>query len=388
MSQRFRNWALAGWAALTVAVLALHVVWPQPGIEGDYWPWVVGLMVFPVAAALILAKRPGNGVGRALGVVGMATFVIFFMHWYAVNYLDSPLSRPAEVLSTVAVVPQFAGMVALLHLFPTGRPISKWHARTFTVFVSLVAAAAVLQLLQPGPLWATGRPNPFGIAPEWTRPAVVDEGGLFDVLLTVFGLLGIGSLIARWRRARPVERAQLRWFLAAAVATAVMLSLMDALPEGDNRLVDAIAGAIVAAVAFWSLPAAIVVAITRYRLYEIDQLISRTATYAVVVGVLVTVYAGGVFLLSSLLPLQGDLPIAASTLAVAALFNPLRRRVQHRVDRRFNRPRYDATREVEQFASRLRTQLDADDLTDDLLGVVARTVQPATASLWIRGGRR
>src|SRR5919106_2530625 len=134
MSQRVRNWALAGWALFTVGVLALHVVWPQPGQEVGYWPWAVGLMAFPVAAALILAKLPGNGVGRALGVVGTATLGIFFPWWYAVSYLDSPLSRLAEVLSDVADVPQFGGMIALMHLFPTGRPLNGLHPRVFTVF--------------------------------------------------------------------------------------------------------------------------------------------------------------------------------------------------------------------------------------------------------------
>jgi hypothetical protein len=135
----------------------------------------------------------------------------------------------------------------------------------------------------------------------------------------------------------------------------------------------------------WALPAAITVAILRYRLYEIDRLVSRTVSYAVVIGMLVAVYAGGVFLLRSLLPVEGDLAVAASTLAVAALFNPLRRRVQKRVDRRFNRPRYDAEREVERFAGRMRTDLDLDDVTGDLLGVVTMTVQPAAATVWIRG---
>lgn len=129
---------------------------------------------------------------------------------------------------------------------------------------------------------------------------------------------------------------------------------------------------------------AIAVAITRYRLYDIDRLISRTVTYALVVGVLAAVYAAGIFLLRSLLPLQGDLAVAASTLAVAAFFNPLRRQVQYRVDRRFNRARYDAQQEVDRFAGRLRNDLDLDGLMADWVGVVTRTMQPEGASVWIR----
>jgi hypothetical protein len=384
MSHRVRNWTLCGWATLTVGVLALHIVRPLPGEDSGYWAWPLGLMAFPVTAALILMKRPGNGVGRALGVVGMATFAVFFPWWYAVNYPDSALSRPAEIVSDVAVVPQFAGMIALLYLFPTGRPLNARHARVFTLFVWSMAAFAVLGLVRPDPLWATGRPSPLGVAPDWTVP--VWEGGF--ALLLVFGLLGIGSLVVRWRDAAPIERAQLRWVLAAAVAAVAVMVLANVVPDTGGGRADIIAGVVVAATVFWSLPAAIVVAITRYRLYEIDRLISRTVAYALVVGLLVAVYAGGVFILSSLLPQGSDLAVAASTLVVAALFNPLRRRVQQRVDRRFNRPHYDADLEMERFADRLRTPLDLDDLIDELLTVAATTVQPSSATVWIRGERR
>lgn len=132
------------------------------------------------------------------------------------------------------------------------------------------------------------------------------------------------------------------------------------------------------------MPIAIGVAVTRYRLFEIDRLISRTVTYAAVVVVLATVYVGGVLLLRSVFPGQSDLGVAVSTLTAAALFLPLRRRVQHHVDRRFNRSRYDAEWELERFAGRLRHELDLEGLTDDLLDVVAATVQPSSAGVWIR----
>jgi hypothetical protein len=378
-----RNWALAGWAALTVAALAYATVLGVFEAGGaSSWPWGVGLMAFPVAAVLVLAKRPGNGVGRALAVVGMATSVIFVLA--GVDELlkldpSSALSRQREALSNVAVIPMWGGMIALLFLFPTGRPLNLRHARVLAVFMWLLAALAVVQLLRPGPLAGSGRLNPFGVAPEWTRP-VFDFGML---LLPLSALVGIGSLVVRWRRAGSIERAELRWFLGGAMAVLALLLIISVPQETDSRLVEISLGVFIA-VALWSLPAAIVIAITHYRLYEIDRLISRTVSYAVVVGVLVSVYVGGVFVLSSLLPLEGDLAVAASTLAVAALFNPLRRGVQQRVDRRFNRPRYDAELEVERFAGRLRTHLDLDELTGDLLGVVAKTVQPSTASIWIR----
>ena len=383
MSGHVRKAALAGWAALSVALLAFAAVvgFREAGVTGE-WPWGVGLMAFPVAAALVLAKRPGNGVGRALGVVGMAAAAIFALSGLdEVMHLDpaTPLSRQAEALGNALVLPMWGGMIALLYLFPTGRPFNERHARVLAVFMWVVAALAVLQLIRPGPLSDSGRPNPFGIGPDWTRP--VFEFGL--VTLPLSALVGIGSLTMRWRRAGATERAQLRWFLCGAVAVLGLLVLIS-LPEGTDRGAAAIAARVFVAIGLWGLPAAIVIAITRYRLYEIDRLVSRTVSYAVVIGVLASVYAGGVFLLSSLLPLESDLAVATSTLLVAALFNPLRRRVQQRVDRRFNRPRFDAGREVERFAGRVRTDLDLDDLTADLIGVVARTVQPSTASVWMR----
>jgi hypothetical protein len=387
MSGRVRNWALAGWAALTVALLAFAAVveFRENGVAGE-WSWAVGLMAFPVAAALVLARRPGNGVGRALGVVSMAAAVIFVLGGVDEFVQPDPtsaLSRQAEALANALVMPMWGGMIALLYLFPTGRTLNVRHARVLAVFMWIIAALAVLQLVRPGPLSDSGRPNPFGVGPEWMRP--VFDVGL--VALPLSSLIGIGSLIVRWRRAGAAERAQLRWFLGGAVAVLALLVIIS-LPEGTDTGLAAIGVRVFVAVGLWSLPAAIVVAITRYRLYEIDRLVSRTVSYAVVVGVLASVYAGAVFVLSSLLPLEGDLAVAASTLVVAALFNPLRKRVQQRVDRRFNRPRFDAGLEVERFADRLRTDLDLHGLTDDLLGVVARTVQPSTASVWMRGDRQ
>jgi hypothetical protein len=208
-------------------------------------------------------------------------------------------------------------------------------------------------------------------------------------------VLGVGALAVRRRRADAVERAQLNWFVAGSVLFVVFIIVPWAVsPEGQTDSFGSVFGVgetlvrVLIVIGMWALPAAITVAILRYRLYEIDRLVSRTVSYAVVIGMLVAVYAGGVFLLRSLLPVEGDLAVAASTLAVAALFNPLRRGVQQRVDRRFNRPRYDAEREVERFAGRMRTDLDLDDVTGDLLGVVTMTVQPAAATVWIRGDRR
>lgn len=375
MSPRPRAVLLTLWATFVVGTLVLNLLWPLPG-QQDAWPWVMGLMAFPVAAVLVLSRRPTNGVGLALGAVGTAAAVIFVLTWYAVTFADAPQSRFAEALAGSGYVVQFAGLVALLHLFPTGRPMNGWHAGLFTVFAWLAVGLAALMPMRPGPLDVTGRPNPLGV--PWLA-VVVDDVGFG--LLVVFALVGLGSLVARWRRAGPVERNQLKWFLAGGAAVVVLLLLLLTGVLRGNRYLE-IAGAVFAVLAFWSLPAAMVVAITRYRLWDIDRIISRTLSYAVLVGVLGVVYVAGVLGLGSLLPLQGELTVAASTLAVAALFTPLRRRVQVRVDRRFNRPRYDGEQQLQRFVDRLRDELDPDDLAAAVCAVAAHTLQPAHVSLW------
>ncbi|WP_052667292.1 hypothetical protein [Nitriliruptor alkaliphilus] len=367
------------WAAAVIGVLGLNLVWPLPGQEAN-WPWVGGLLAFPVAAAAILARRPGNGVGRALGLVGVAAAVIFVLSWYALTHPAGIGSRQLEAIEAGAAVLQFVGIVALLYVFPTGRALPGWHRAVFWLFLVLMGGFALAAALKPGPLQLTERPNPLGIGPDWFD-TVWDHG---FVIIPVFALLGVGSLVARWRRAGTVERAQLKWFMGGATVLVVMLTTVAVAPEAaEPSVVETLAGA-VALLAFWALPAAILVAVLRYRLYDIDRLVSRTVTYAVIVAVLAAVYVAGVLVLGSLFPRQGDLGVAASTLAVAALFVPLRRRVQRAVEQRFNRSRYDAERELERFAARLRDELDLDGLTDDLLDVVTTTLQPTRAGVWMR----
>jgi hypothetical protein len=219
--------------------------------------------------------------------------------------------------------------------------------------------------------------------PEATSPVNLPVAGLAD---TVFGWLLPGqllvlatalvSLVGRLRRAAGEERQQVKWFVYTVV-TVVLVFVTTTLALGAGYLFPL----------FGLIPVSVAVAVFKYRLYEIDRLINRTLVYGLVTALLIGVYAGLVFLLGRLLdPATGDsaLAVAASTLAVAALFQPARRRVQALVDRRFNRRRYDAARTVERFSGRLREHVDLDTLSAELLGVVDQTVQPASASLWLR----
>jgi hypothetical protein len=230
-------------------------------------------------------------------------------------------------------------------------------------------------LLIPGPTSDTpvAFDNPFG---QPGLAGTVAKGMAAAGLALHFASLPAAVLcvILRFRASRGVERQQMRW-----VATGAAVALIGlAIPLGGIR------GPWLDPVLVLLVPATVAVAVLRYRLWDLDRLVSRTVTYAAVTALLLVPYLLVVPAASELVAGSGSLAVAAATLAVAALFQPLRRRVQDLVDRRFNRRRYDAARTVEGFARRLRDQLDLDALRDELLGVVDQTVQPARASLWLR----
>ena len=187
-------------------------------------------------------------------------------------------------------------------------------------------------------------------------------------------LLGIASIVVRYRRGDETTRQQSKVVLFATCLAVVAVVLGSVIQDSQNFL-EPFGTALIAM--------AVAVAVLRYRLFDIDRLISRTLSYVLVTGLLVATYIGGVALLTRLGPFSSSVGVAATTLAVAAAFNPLRRRVQTVVDRRFNRARYDATRTVEAFASRLRDEVDADVVHRDLLQVTGRAMQPLTISLWV-----
>jgi hypothetical protein len=187
-----------------------------------------------------------------------------------------------------------------------------------------------------------------------------------------------------WRRSSGERRQQLKWLMAGALALAVTELVLQPLSEFGTNLSAATQGVLntASAVAIAVLPACLGVAILRYRLYDIDRIISRTLSYAIVTGLLVGVYAGLVLLATQVLSVKSPVAVAAATLATAALFNPVRRRVQRAVDRRFNRARYDADRTIEAFAARLQDSVDLAAVQADLAGVVHRALEPAHVTLW------
>jgi hypothetical protein len=256
----------------------------------------------------------------------------------------------------------------------------RWWAR-----VAAAAAAVFLlaQVVAPMPLYPEYPDigSPIGVPALADPPldAVVPVAGL---VVLVGLVVGAGSLVGRFRHARGVERQQLRWLAwgAALAAVALLVAFVDLVMHGGNSpLFQAALGVCVAL-----LPLATGAAILRYRLYDIDRIVSRTLAYGLLTLLLGIGYAGVVLGLGLLLPEGSSLAVAAATLAVAAVFQPARRRIQDAVDRRFNRRRHDAARTIAAFTDRLRDEIDLEALTGELLGVAEQTMQPPRVSLWLR----
>ena len=396
---RPRRWSgVLAWAVWALAMLGLaaaawlnHLV-RQAGSPAAAWllqPAIVPLLVAAVSAAtvgaLLGSRRPAHPVGwllLGLGLLVVADVVVSEYVAYGVVARPGSLSG-ASYLAGVSNGVQFlwlacAGFVLLLT--PTGSlpsPRWRWCAR--------LAAAAPLLLV----LLSAVDPQPLlPEHPEVGNPlAVPVPAGLLLAVAAVAAVVVLatlvaaaGSLVVRFRRARGVERQQLRWLaLAAALAAGLLLVAVAAGAMGRDGVVLAAIGTCVAL-----LPLATGAAILRYRLYDLDRIISRTLAYGLLTLLLGLAYAGVVLGLGRLLPQGSSLAVAAATLAVAALFQPTRRRIQQTVDRRFNRRRYDAARTIEQFSSRLHQQIDLGTLTAELLAVADRTVEPKMASIWLR----
>jgi hypothetical protein len=380
-------WLLYGAAWVMVAVAAglwFVVHRPVPGAVGYvYWREAgVNGLVFATVGVLLATRRPEHPVGWLFLGAGLAAMVQVAAGEYAAAFLAaSGASFGVAVAAWVSYQLQFAVVGAvgcLLVLFPTGRPPS----RRWWVVVWAIAAGVVLTWVGEGLAPARyddfpGVENPFGmaglaLARRWVAAAAT--------VLSIVGILGaLVSLLVRFVRARGLERLQLKWFVYTAVLGLVMLFLL-----GESG----VAGSLAWTLAPISLAAAVAVAVLRYRLYDIDRLINRTLVYGLLTALLGLVYAGMVLVLSQLSGGIGGKPpawaVAGITLAVAALFQPARRRIQQAVDRRFNRRRYDAAKTIEAFGARLRDEIDLDTLTSELLAVVDKTMEPTQVWLWLR----
>ena len=395
---RPRWWrAVLAWALWALALLGIAaIVWfdqllRQAGrvdlvqLNASAVPFLLALVSAPTVGAVLATRRPRHPVGWLLLSLGVSIGLSGFVDGYApYGLLARPGSLPAArwpaIYSPAVTVAGIACLAFMLLLTPTGSlpsPRWRWWARV-TAAAPVIFVVALT--LEPEPLDPAYRSvtNPLGLQALQLPIAITDvvASGI-TVAAVVVGALSLG---VRFRRARGIERQQLRWVaLAALLVTMTILVVLAGMALGNPLLIIWGAG-----VSFAILPLAIGAAILRYRLYDLDRIISRTLAYGLLTLLLGGGYAVVVLGLGQLLGRDSSLVVAAATLAVAAAFQPARRRVQQVVDRRFNRRRYDAAHTIAAFSARLRDQVDLDTLTAELLAVVDQTTQPTQASLWLR----
>jgi hypothetical protein len=356
----------------------------------------LGIAAFGLVGALLLYRRPGHRLGWLLAGIGILALLGGSANEYvlAVTRAGGPASDLVAWLvwlSNWFWWPVVGGVFVFLPLlFPDGRPPTpRWR------WVLIIGMLAILGLVLASALQERYTATILGEIPSIENPlgieglTAAEEGVLYEVpawiLLAAF-VGAVASMTVRFRRSVGVERLQLKWFSYAVGLMLAWTLLGEVLWESVLGHDDLLGGSVFPfGLLLTLIPITIAVAILRYRLYAIDRIVSRTVSYGLLVGLLAFVYVGGVFVVGSVLPeAQTDLGVAASTLAVAVLFTPLRQRLQRAVDRRFNRSRYNAERVIEEFARGLRNQVDLGEVSSGLRLVLDRTIQPVTTQIWLR----
>jgi hypothetical protein len=402
MSTRATSWLAWSLAGLSVAMFLASVVLyvlahsSQEALStGDALRTLllyVPFLVFPIVGALIASRHPKNPVGWICLAVGL-----FWMLIAVGDQYEAENTVVIDALIQATWVPPVGLLgIYLILLFPDGKlPSRRWRPLAWLSGVVMVLASLGITFA-PGPL--EGHPgvrNPFGL--EGTPPWVATAGIGILLLLPLCMLASALSLVLRYRHSRGEEREQIKWiaFAASVVGFIYLIAMVSSLffplgwggagtPLWLGLLQDA------ALVSFTTVPIAVGFAVLKYRLYDIDFLINRTLVYGSLTATLVALYFGGIVVLQrvfvTLTGQQSTLAVVASTLLIAALFVPLRRRVQGFVDRRFYRRKYDARKTLEAFSAKLRDETDLEALNNDLVGVVRETMQPAHVSVWLRPG--
>jgi hypothetical protein len=346
--------------------------WTVSNISGE----LVNMAV-PVTGFVLASRRPENRIGWLFLVAGLSLGVDGFSNQYALRALIAdrgswPAGQVFAWLSNWTWVIAVAALAFLFLLFPTGQPRSRRWRRAAWFVGGAFAFAAVGAVIAASSEWA----NPFALS------GLESPGGLTTLffltaafLISAGVLVSVSALVVRFAKSAGEERLQLKWCATAALLLVVVFVV--------SIWVNSAVVNVLQSVAFLCLWTAIATAVLKYRLYEIDRIISRTLAYAIVTGLLIGLYVGLVLLATRVLSVSSPVAVAAATLAAAALFSPVRRRVQRVVDRRFNRARYDADTTVALFAAHLKDAVNLDSVQDDLASVVQRALEPAHVSLWI-----
>jgi hypothetical protein len=396
---RRRGWLsllarVAGWLIVPLYIAGVctgYVLQRRAGLPSEHpvedVVLQVGFGAFAVVGSLLVAKRPTNLVGWIMATVALMVAIFPAGGTYAAyvmatrGQLDALAVFAAWTQNWYWYVLLALAVIYLPLLFPNGRlPSRRWLPVAVLPGIGTLGTVVLGALADTLEVEGAGYEieNPIGIE----GLAFVEDLPVFGVLnvLLVVGIVGgVASVVVRFRRSRGVERQQMKWFLYAA---ALML-----LAPGEGLLPDIVSN-VLFGVVLLAIPTAIGIAVLRYRLYDIDLVINRTLVYGPLTAMLVLLYVGGVVSLQYafrvLTGQESQIAIVASTLAIAALFNPLRRRLQAFVDRRFYRSKYDAAKTLEAFSVKLRDKTDLEALNAELVEVVRETMQPAHVSLWLR----
>jgi hypothetical protein len=396
-ARRFRLGSPRAWATVLGVLAALSFAAAVPlsllsdQLDNGLIAAVIGV---PCAAVgwLVTRRQPGNPIGWLFLVTGIFMFLSTAGGDY--GYYVYRLGHHLPLAGAGLALDQFWGPSLLLFgadilLFPDGRLASRWwrsalrvYAVAFAILI-LATCVAIAEALAAHPIRVD---NNGGLA-------AVDQpvgwfGAIQGPLSVVLAGLSLAFIVRQalsWRRSSGDRRQQLKWLASGAAVSIICLVLAANSGSGSSASGPTLWGVLstLAWMGVAALPVSIGVAILKYRLYDIDRIISRTLAYAIVTGLLVGVYAGLVLLATQVLQFHSTVAVAAATLAAAALFSPLRRRVQHMVDRRFNRARYNADQTVAAFAARLKDAVDLDAIRDDLAGVASQALEPAHLSVWI-----
>jgi hypothetical protein len=390
-------WTFFGLIAASVAAAVVYREFMLPA--GDrlapsdlLFPMVP--VVFSFVGALIISRQPRNVIGLLMMLPGVSMFLI--TDAYLAPYINGQIPLPASSGPLFLLMLWFSNwnwlllvlpVVFIMALFPTGRPLSRrWSWLVYfgvgivLIFILMITFAEILVPGSDSATWSI--PNPIGfLKQEWINAIT----GPLLILFPIWIFLCIVSLFVRFRRAQFLEREQIKWLFYAG-AIFVLFYMPSFIGNTYSQ-----------AESFWNLllpigmlafPAAIAIAILRYRLYDIDVIIRRTIQYLLLTGLLVLVYFASVVLLQSLVEKmtgrQSPIVIVISTLGIAALFNPFRRRIQDFIDQRFYRKKYDAQKALDAFAQSARDETDLDTLTTELVGLVKDTMQPEAVSLWLK----
>ena len=362
-------------AVLLMADSSAPAEWGAPGAPLTWGIAFAGIGYF------VDRSRPDNPIGRLLQVAGFGSAALEIFYRIGVMLDESSASDFARAASLAPSWMWMIPIAALFHslaIFPDGELLSRrWRIPVVGLWIG--AALSFLGFFF-GPSDVEGVANPVELRGlESVTTTLQFASYLF---LQLSAVLIVISIVIRFRQAVGDRRLQMKWVVYASGINGLVILVVELIFRLFFPHLYSPGTWLVSFVVLF-IPVAIGVAILRYRLYAIDRLVSRTVSYGLVIGLSAIVYAAAVFLLRAILPGESDLAVAGSTLAVAAMFNPVRRRLQESVDRRFNRGRYDAEQVVASFAARLRDQVELGSLTGGLTGVVSRTVQPASASLWI-----